>query len=647
MKSSLGRVLRLVIVMAVGACSESPAPLATLSSLPLESPQSVVLEAASCQRPPSTDMVGPSRVDGRCLRRFTGLDAAAPAGMWPMRPERRALAVTGAAAEPPTITITELFDWAEIAYVQFFPSRRSNLVLGPYTYRYYPETQNHVAVASGLVYIQGPISGGSLAYVGVMSEFACRVKPTQCGEPPPPAKDCTAPTSWLSEEASCEPNPGLPTTIASGRSVTFTDSAGRTNGSATFTCTDGSLATNGIPSCIELPPQPCDTSKLSWNEGQNVCAPNASDPKSLLHGRSYLFVDSSGTYGSAVFQCEDGNLRSVGAPSCLPAPGAECKLPGKDWRVANSFCQADSFPATLASSTSVTLKDTIGSPVGTITYTCLDGSLVINGTPICGDVIPGVQDSFGGDGGAADGGANGDGTAGDGKPIVGASVWAVDTTGKTVYAALPTDAQGYFRLKLTGMVPPLVLSVKRTDGVVRRSLSTQALKTNGYIFIAVTGLTDFIAGNVAQQVSGINSAAALTPAMIASKPEAVTAAVNVMKADQFVAEQLAAAGIPAETFNPLSAAFRANGTGYDKVLDNLVISVNNAGTTVIGPTYCLMPTSWTVGGLTCIPDEGSGRTIPSNQTVIVKDSVGSPRGSVGFSCLNGVLLKPVLPSCVP
>ena len=37
---------------------------------------------------------------------------------------------------------TALFDWAERAFPQFFPSHRANSLFDPYTFRYYPETGN-------------------------------------------------------------------------------------------------------------------------------------------------------------------------------------------------------------------------------------------------------------------------------------------------------------------------------------------------------------------------------------------------------------------------------------------------------------------------------------------------------------------------
>jgi len=253
-----------------------------------------------------------------------------------------------------------------------------------------------------------------------------------------------------------------------------------------------------------------------------------------------------------------------------------------------------------------------------------------------------MVDSFGGGGGAADGGAGGDGSAGDGAPIVGGAVRVVDTTGKLATAT--TDSQGYFRVKLTGMVPPLIISVTRSDGRVRRSVSTVPLKINGYIFMSVTGLTDKIVSDLAA-AAGFTSPAAVTPAMVANLGSQLNSAIVALRNNALVRPQLVAAGLNPDTFDFLNTPFRPNGTGYDAVLDNLIIETDSSGATVLRSANCQAPTSWTVGNVTCTPDQGEETEVPSGGSIIHRDTVGSTRGSVGYSCLRGVLQKPVLPTC--
>ena len=82
-----------------------------------------------------------------------------------------------------------------------------------------------------------------------------------------------------------------------------------------------------------------------------------------------------------------------------------------------------------------------------------------------------------------------------------------DSTGKTVSAT--TDAQGYYRVKVTTFSPPFVAKVIKSDGKVLHSLSVRALKVNGFITLNLSGLTDKVASDVAVK-AGKKGAADLT-----------------------------------------------------------------------------------------------------------------------------------------
>jgi len=79
-----------------------------------------------------------------------------------------------------TLNATNLFDWAETAYPQYFPQHQLNQIYQSYTYRYYPSTQNYLGLSSNNVYILGPISGGTLMLVGALSDFNCSINPSSC-----------------------------------------------------------------------------------------------------------------------------------------------------------------------------------------------------------------------------------------------------------------------------------------------------------------------------------------------------------------------------------------------------------------------------------------------------------------------------------
>ena len=95
-------------------------------------------------------------------------------------PTRRILAGTEAAGSGgPVPTPTELMDWAERAYPQYFPSAQPNVVESPYVYRHYSQSGNYVGVAGADVYVLGPVSGGALLRVGSLADFAPQVLATR------------------------------------------------------------------------------------------------------------------------------------------------------------------------------------------------------------------------------------------------------------------------------------------------------------------------------------------------------------------------------------------------------------------------------------------------------------------------------------
>lgn len=99
------------------------------------------------------------------------------------RPMRQILSAAGSGEGAPSPlsatagepSATDLMDWAERVYGSYFPPRQANAVWEGYTYRYYPSTQNYLGVNGGRVYVLGPVSGGVLADVGAVAEFAPRV----------------------------------------------------------------------------------------------------------------------------------------------------------------------------------------------------------------------------------------------------------------------------------------------------------------------------------------------------------------------------------------------------------------------------------------------------------------------------------------
>lgn len=623
----------LLCALALASCGGGRSPaVEEAARVALDEPRSVMADSAACAAvdPASTALVTYRQALGGCVRAFTGMDAsiAAAAG------KKHALA----GASDVQISITDLFDWAERTYPQFFPSHQANRQLATYTYRYYPESSNHVAVSDGQVYVQGPVSGGGLLFVGSLVSFTCSVAPSTCGAPP---KACAPVTNWVAGGNTCTPDAGQSVSTPSGSVVTFTDTAGTTRGAASYTCTDGVLSAKAPATCEVREPVACNTAGLTWSVAGNSCVANPDEPTQMASGTTHTFLDSVGTAGSVTYACSDGSLTATAGARCEPPTPIPCAPTVVSWQSGPNVCFAEPPLPIIADGASYNFIDVSGGETGNATFLCTKGVLQRTSAAVC-EAVPHILDSFGNDGGAGDGGSSGDGSAGDGAPIVGGAVVVVDTKGQRATAT--TDSQGYYRVKLTGMAPPLVISVTRKDGVVRRSFSTQALKVNGYIFMAVTGLTDKMASDLAR-TAGLPGAASLTPAVVSAKVEQIPAVLAALRGDPVISAALGAAGVTPATFDPLYTPFRPNGTGYDKALDNLVITTDSSGATIVKSADCPAPTSWTVGSLTCVPDPGQATIIPSDGSIVLFDRVAPNTGSAAFSCSKAVVFGPFLPSC--
>ena len=76
-----------------------------------------------------------------------------------------------AAAPDPAALATQLFDFAEAKFPQFFPSHRPDVDAQGWRYRYYPEAGTYVIVADGRVYVLGGPFGPQVTYVGMAQDL--------------------------------------------------------------------------------------------------------------------------------------------------------------------------------------------------------------------------------------------------------------------------------------------------------------------------------------------------------------------------------------------------------------------------------------------------------------------------------------------
>ena len=191
-----------------------------------------------------------------------------------------------------------------------------------------------------------------------------------------------------------------------------------------------------------------------------------------------------------------------------------------------------------------------------------------------------IRDSFGqllpADSGFVAGDAGLDGTVAQGAAAAGALVVLTDMDGNRL--ATSSDAQGYYRMRVTGLRPPFLLRATTPTGRVLSSVSVQALRSDAFVTTNVSGLTDKVASDLAVQ-AGLAGPDALTPQVVDAHQRHIATAVAFLRAA--FSDLLSQAGLPAGTFDPLTVPFRPDHTGYDYVLDRLQVRGDDSGTTYV------------------------------------------------------------------
>jgi hypothetical protein len=213
-------------------------------------------------------------------------------------------------------------------------------------------------------------------------------------------------------------------------------------------------------------------------------------------------------------------------------------------------------------------------------------------------------------------GANG--IAAFGLPIPNAPVTIIDNANHTV--STTTDVNGLYHARIDGFVPPLIAAVTKADATKWYSISMATPVVRGFVNINLTGLTDKIASDVAISL-GKSSSWDLTPALIAGKTAALTQATSKLVTDLSV--QISAVGLDPAKFDPVSALLVTNHTGYDKLLDNLVITNSSRS-----PTSVVIPHS--LGGTIFDLVYGSGLTLSNGTDTLV---IGGSQLSFTFNNL--------------
>lgn len=161
------------------------------------------------------------------------------------------------------------------------------------------------------------------------------------------------------------------------------------------------------------------------------------------------------------------------------------------------------------------------------------------------------------------------GTAAAGAAISGI-IYAYDVNG-TSSPVVTINANGTYKLDATGLTPPLMITaigVSNLKPVIYHSIATSAdLNSN----LNVTPLTEVVlaiaAGMPAQDIP-----LASMPTVASGIPAAVSSVIG------FTAD--IASSVGATIVNPMTDTFTANGTGVDKVLDNINVMPAKQGGTI-------------------------------------------------------------------
>ncbi|MES2354529.1 MAG: carboxypeptidase-like regulatory domain-containing protein [Pseudomonadota bacterium] len=163
------------------------------------------------------------------------------------------------------------------------------------------------------------------------------------------------------------------------------------------------------------------------------------------------------------------------------------------------------------------------------------------------------------------------GTVASGAPVAGAKITVVGANGQTKTAT--ADANGNYAVSLGQLTAPLVFKAQGrvADGTeVYVSVHPTAEATN----VNITPLTNAIAATLASTGKPIDlfnnistEKGSITPEKIAASESAVRGTLQNL---------MTALGVSTD-FNLINGVFSANGTGFDRVLDNITVNVNPSG----------------------------------------------------------------------
>lgn len=184
----------------------------------------------------------------------------------------------------------------------------------------------------------------------------------------------------------------------------------------------------------------------------------------------------------------------------------------------------------------------------------------------------------GGDGGASVTSTTLSGMAATGAAFTDAVITVVDSRGQTVGTSSAVGSNGTYSIALaSGAVAPFILTASRTsaDGSVESLVSVVPSTTGSSAVVNITPITNLIASRLSSSGNPLNLATELAGGT--TVVNATTLAAKVTEVQTILGPVLAATGTAGTS--PLTGAFAVDGTGYDRLLDSIKVTITPASAT--------------------------------------------------------------------
>jgi hypothetical protein len=198
-----------------------------------------------------------------------------------------------------------------------------------------------------------------------------------------------------------------------------------------------------------------------------------------------------------------------------------------------------------------------------------------------------------------------------GAPIANAQVTLVCGDGST--KSTTADSSGnYSFTNLAGCTAPYVVkAVGDVGGTSEAYVSVLPTTISGEVNLNVTPITNAIAATLASDGDPLKLANDLLAEKLRLTETAVSSRVTALKAS--LSGALTTAGLPAD-FDLMKTKFTPDGTGFDKVLDNLKVDVKSSGVSITNASGSVVDDMQNISGTAPVANFSSSAITISNAT---------------------------------